>query len=80
MLNNVPCVASALPGVRQPVQMHDMGEVAAIGSADELAEGLLKIFANKEKYRCDTAALAQTYDPDSVAIEYERMFKELGVR
>mgnify|MGYP002713124048 FL=1 len=80
MLNNVPCVASALPGVRQPVQMHDMGEVAAIGSADELAEGLLKIFANKEQYRCDTAALAQTYDPDSVAIEYEKMFEELGVR
>ena len=77
MLNNVPCVASALPGVRQPVKMHDMGEVAAIGSADELAEGLLKIFANKENYRCDTAALAQTYDPDSVAIEYEKMFAEL---
>ena len=80
MLNNVPCVASALPGVRQPVRMHDMGEVAAIGSAKELADGLLKIFANKEKYRCDTAALAQTYDPDSVAIEYEKMFAELGVR
>ena len=80
MLNNVPCVASALPGVRQPVLMHDMGEIAEIGSANELAEGLLKIFANKEKYRCDTAALAQTYDPDSVAVEYEKMFEELGVR
>ncbi len=80
MLNNVPCVASALPGVRQPVQMHDMGEVAAIGSSEELADGLLKIFADKEKYRCDTVALAQTYDPDSVAVEYEKMFKELGVR
>ena len=77
MLNNVPCVASALPGVRQPVLMHDMGEVAAIGSSDELADGLLKIFADKEKYRCDTAALAQTYNPDSVAIEYEKMFAEL---
>ena len=77
MLNNVPCVASALPGVRQPVLMHEMGEIAAIGSANELAEGLLKIFADKEKYRCDTAALARTYDPDSVAVEYEKMFEEL---
>ena len=77
MLNNVPCVASALPGVRQPVLMHEMGEVAAIGSADELADGLLKIFADKEKYRCDTAALAETYDPDSVAATYEKMFNEL---
>jgi len=80
MLNNVPCVASALPGVRQPILMHDMGEVAAIGSSDELAEGLLKIFADKEKYRCDTAALAEVYDPDSVAVEYEKMFEELGVK
>ena len=77
MLNNVPCVASALPGVRQPVLMHDMGEVAAIGSSNELADGLLKIFADKEKYRCDTAALAQTYDPDSVAAVYEKMFEGL---
>ena len=80
MLNNVPCVASALPGVRQPVLMHNMGEVAAIGSADELADGLLKIFADKEKYRCDTTALAKTYDPDSVAVVYEKMFEELGIR
>ncbi|RLD02599.1 MAG: glycosyltransferase family 1 protein [Chloroflexi bacterium] len=77
MLNNVPCVASALPGVRQPVLMHEMGEIAAIGSADELADGLLKIFADKEKYHCDTAALAQTYDPDSVAAVYEKMFENL---
>ena len=77
MLNNVPCVASALPGVRQPVLMHEMGEVAAIGSANELADGLLKIFADKEKYRCDTAVLAETYDPDSVAATYEKMFNEL---
>jgi glycosyltransferase involved in cell wall biosynthesis len=77
MLNNVPCVASALPGVRQPVLMHEMGEIAAIGSADELAAGLLKIFADKEKYRCNTAALARTYDPDSVAAEYEKMFAEI---
>lgn len=77
MLNNVPCVASALPGVRQPVLMHKMGEIAAIGSADELAEGLLKIIKDKEKYHCDTAALAQTYDPDSVATTYEKMFAEL---
>ena len=77
MLNNVPCVASALPGVRQPVLMHEMGEIAAIGDANELAEGLLKIFADKEKYRCDTTALAQIYDPDSVAVKYEKMFEEL---
>jgi glycosyltransferase involved in cell wall biosynthesis len=77
MLNNVPCVASALPGVRRPVQMHDMGQVTAIGSADELANGLLEILDNKGKYRCDTRALAGLYDPDHVAQEYEMLFEGL---
>jgi glycosyltransferase involved in cell wall biosynthesis len=77
MLHNVPCVASALPGVRQPVRMHNMGEVAAIGSAEELAAGLLKIFDQRENYHCDLAALARTYDPDHVAQAYEKIFAEL---
>ena len=77
MMNNVPCVASALPGVRRPVQMHAMGKVAPIGDSSALAGALLAIFAEKEKYRCDTATLVQRYDPDSVAQEYEKLFEKL---
>jgi glycosyltransferase involved in cell wall biosynthesis len=77
MLNNVPCVASALPGVRQPVKMHAMGKVAPIGDSAALADALLEIFAEKEKFRCDTAELIRLYDPDSVAQEYEKLFEEL---
>jgi len=77
MMNNVPCVASALPGVRQPVTMHGMGKIAPIGAPSALAGALLEIFANKEKYRCDTAALAKLYDPDTVAQEYEKLFEKL---
>jgi glycosyltransferase involved in cell wall biosynthesis len=77
MLHNVPCVASALPGVRRPVQMHAMGKVVPIGDSSALAEALRSIFAEKEKYRCDTAALAKLYDPDTVAQEYEKLFEKL---
>jgi glycosyltransferase involved in cell wall biosynthesis len=77
MLNGVPCIASALPGVRRPVQMHNMGEVTPIGDAPALAEALLKVFANRAKYKCDTAELARIYDPDSVAVEYEKLFERL---
>ncbi|RME87595.1 MAG: glycosyltransferase family 1 protein, partial [Anaerolineae bacterium] len=77
MMHGVPCVASALPGVRQPVRMHKMGEVVPIGDADALAEALLKIFARREQYRCDPSTLAQIYDPDRVAAEYEALFREL---
>jgi glycosyltransferase involved in cell wall biosynthesis len=77
MMHNVPCVASALPGVRRPVQMHAMGKVVPIGDSSALADALLAIFAEKEKYRCDTAALAKLYDPDTVAQEYEKLFAKL---
>ena len=77
MLNNVPCVASALPGVRQPVRMHSMGEVVEIGNADDLANGLLKVLTDPGKYKCDIKNLAGIYDPDAVAIEYEKLFDKL---
>ncbi len=77
MMNNVPCIASALPGVRRPTQMHHMGEVVPIGDAPALAEALLKVLDNRPAYRCDTAELARTYDPDSVAAEYEKLFAKL---
>lgn len=77
MMNNVPCLASALPGVRQPVRMHNMGKVVPIGDSSALAEALVEVLAEKEKYRCDSAALIRQYDPDSIAAEYEKLFKRL---
>jgi glycosyltransferase involved in cell wall biosynthesis len=80
MMNNVPCVASALPGVRRPVQMHQMGEVVPIGDSFALSQALLDIFAVKRKYHCDAAALRRLYDPDTVAAEYEELFGKLMSR
>jgi glycosyltransferase involved in cell wall biosynthesis len=77
MLNGVPCIASALPGVRRPVQMHNMGEVVPIGNAPALAEAILKVLAHRDQYHCDTAELARLYNPDFVASEYERLFAKL---
>lgn len=77
MMNSVPCVASALPGVRRPVQMHGMGKVTPIGDPYALAQALLEILKEKQKYHCDTTELKQLYDPDTVAIEYEQLFASL---
>jgi len=76
-MNNVPCVASALPGVRRPVQMTGMGEVTPIGDSEALAQGVLKVLDEPQKYRRDPAEIARTYDPDGVAIEYEKLFEKL---
>ena len=43
MMNGVPCVPSALPGVRMPVQMHGTGCVSKIGDSDSLAESILEV-------------------------------------
>jgi glycosyltransferase involved in cell wall biosynthesis len=77
MMNNVPCVASALPGVRRPVQMTGMGKVAPIGDSVKLAESILEILGEPERYRRDPAEIARPYDPDSVAVEYEKLFARL---
>ncbi len=77
MLNGVPCVASALPGVRMPVQMHHTGCVARIGDPASLAEGIIKVVSQPGDYRGDIAAIRQAYDPDSVAAEYEKLFERL---
>jgi glycosyltransferase involved in cell wall biosynthesis len=77
MMNNVPCVASDLPGVRQPVRLHAMGRVVPIGDAPALAEALLGILADRGRYHCDPAALAHQYDPDTVAAQYEDLFNRL---
>jgi len=77
MMNNVPCVASALPGVRRPVQMTGMGKVVPIGDATALSIALLGIFGDPAKYRRDPAEIARPYDPDSVAAAYEELFARL---
>lgn len=77
MMNNVPCVASALPGVRRPVQMHAMGKVVPVGDPVALSTALLEIFARRAEYNCDTQELARLYHPDTVAGEYEKLFMEL---
>ena len=77
MMNGVPCVASALPGVRRPVQMHGMGCVAKIGDAADLAEKILEVLDNPQAFKGDVAAIKKMYDPDTTAQEYEKMFTRL---
>jgi glycosyltransferase involved in cell wall biosynthesis len=77
MMNGVPSVPSALPGVRQPVKMHGMGVVSEIGNADSLAKSILEVLNNKEKYRGDIESIKKAYNPDSIAQEYENLFEKL---
>jgi glycosyltransferase involved in cell wall biosynthesis len=77
MMNGVASVPSALPGVRQPVKMHGMGRVSQIGDSVSLAESILGVLDEADKYRGDVEAIKKTYNPDSVAQEYEKLFQRL---
>ena len=80
MLAGVPCVASELPGVRMPIQMHGMGRLAKIGDPQSLAESILSVLDDPGKFRGDRASIARQYDPDTIAAEYERLFEQLRSR
>ena len=77
MMNGVPSVPSALPGVRRPVQMHSMGVVSQIGDSASLAESILSVLNDPLKYRGDIEAIKKSYDPGSIAQEYEKLFARL---
>jgi len=76
-LSGVPCVASALPGVRQPVLMHGMGRLARIGDAASLAESIIAVLSEPEKFKGDPEPIRRAYAPDSIAAAYEELFARL---
>jgi glycosyltransferase involved in cell wall biosynthesis len=77
MMNGVPSVPSALPGVRQPVTMHGMGRVAKIGDSASLAESILEVLNEPKKFGGDIESINRSYNPDSIAQEYEKLFAKL---
>jgi len=77
MMNGVPCVASALPGVRQPVMTTGMGKVVPIGDAEALAGAILEILNNPGDYHKDPQEIARRFTPQTIAAEYERLFEIL---
>ncbi len=77
MINGTPCIASALPGVRQPVYQHEMGKVVPIGDHQALSEAILEVADHKENYLRDPEPIREHYNPEIVAEAYEKLFIEI---
>lgn len=77
MMNGVPCVASDLPGVRQPVLKHRMGRIVPVGDSHALAEAILDVLANREQFSVDREAIRQQYHPDAIAAHFESLFQTM---
>jgi glycosyltransferase involved in cell wall biosynthesis len=78
MINGSPSIASNLPGVRQPVKRHQMGEIFPIGDADGLAKALIKVLSNPAQYVQPIGPILEEYLPDSVAQKYEQLFDQIS--
>ncbi len=77
MISGTPSIASNLPGVRQPIKIHEMGKVVEIGDSNGLAEALLEVLGNRTAYLRDPHPIRQRYLPDTIAEEYEKLFFEI---
>ena len=77
MLSGTPSIASALPGVRQPVHQTGMGEVVPIGDSDALAAAILRVIELRARYQRPRETIAATFSTERTVIEYERLFGEL---
>ena len=77
MMNGAPVVASNLPGVRRPVMMTGMGEVAPIGEHEALAEALTRVLAEKENYVRPGEVIAESFSPQQTARAYVKLFQQL---
>jgi glycosyltransferase involved in cell wall biosynthesis len=77
MLCGTPSVASALPGVRQPVLQTGMGQVVPIGDSQALATAILAILADRQRYVRPRHEVAAKFSTERTVIEYERLFEKL---
>lgn len=77
MLCGTPSIASALPGVRQPVHQTGMGEVVAIGDSESLASSIIRVIRNRDQYIRPADEIAARFSTEQTAIAYEKLFAEL---
>jgi glycosyltransferase involved in cell wall biosynthesis len=72
-----PVIATDLPGVRVPVMMSGMGRIVPVGDAGAIAQAILDIFAEPERYRGNYVEIQHKYSPDVIAAGYEKLFEEI---
>ncbi len=54
-----------------------MGKIIPIGDSAALAEAVFDILNRPQDFRRDPDAITQTYLPDTIAAEYEKLFEEM---
>jgi glycosyltransferase involved in cell wall biosynthesis len=75
MLRGVPVVASDLPGVRQPVRLTGMGEIAPVADSAGLAAAVLRVLESPERYRRGREEIRRVFSMERTVAEYEALYR-----
>lgn len=74
MLCGTPVVASNLPGVREPVRVTGMGEIAPVADAEGLAEAIIRVLKNYAAYVRDHDDISAIFELRRTVESYEALF------
>jgi glycosyltransferase involved in cell wall biosynthesis len=77
MLCGTPVVATNLPGVRQPVTMTGMGEIAAIADSGSLASAIERVLDDPGRYIRSREEIEEIFDLDRTINGYESLYGDL---
>jgi glycosyltransferase involved in cell wall biosynthesis len=77
MLCGTPTVVTDIPGLRVPVRLTGMGRLVRPQDERALAEGLVDVLTNRDKYVKSRAEIAAIFDLEKTIDEYERLFQSL---
>ena len=75
MLCGTPCIASNLPGVREPVRRTGMGLVAEVGDHDDLARKIIEVIANRAHYVRPASEVRAIYSTGTTATTYDQIYR-----
>lgn len=77
MLCGTPVVATDIPGAREVVRATGMGRLVAPRNPEALAEGLLDVLAQRERYVRSRQEIASVFDVERAISDYERLLASL---
>jgi glycosyltransferase involved in cell wall biosynthesis len=78
MLCGTPTVATNIPGLRVPIGLTGMGRLVRPQDEQALADGLVHMLANREKYIKSREEIAAIFDTGKTIDTYERLFQDLA--
>lgn len=76
MFEGTPVVATNLPGVRIPIQVTGMGEIAKIADSEDLAKQISKVLNSPKKYIQSVGKLKDIFNNKSTVKRYLQIYTD----